>query len=97
VTLGADGTVRAVEQLVNEPYFARLRPGMTRAEVEQILGRPSQIEDHPMLNEEVVSWNYIGFISNLMQFNAHFDRSGHLVNTSRTPDPIDAFHGKDDE
>ena len=37
VTLAPDGTVRAVDQLLTEASFNRLRQGMTKAEVQQQL------------------------------------------------------------
>jgi hypothetical protein len=88
VTLGADGTVKSVEQLIDEPYFARLKPGMSRAEVLQTLGRHSEESAYKGLNESVVSWRYREFGNRLLFFNAHFDAStGQLKYTSRTPDP----------
>jgi hypothetical protein len=87
VTIAPDGTVRAVEQLVDEPTFASLRPGMSRDEVLRALGRPSETSAYPRLEEDVVSWRYMEFGLRSMFFNAHFDRSGRLKSTSRTLDP----------
>jgi hypothetical protein len=88
VTLSPDGTLRSVEQLIDEPYFARLQPGMTREQVLEILGRPSAYEAYPRLAETVILWNFTDFGSKRMQFNAHFDeRTGLLTHTSRNEDP----------
>ncbi len=86
VTLAADGTVRAVEQLLDEPHFARLKPGMTKSEVRLELGRPAESETqiYPNLNEEVWTWRYLE-PQRRMFFNAHFDqKTGKLKYTSRT-------------
>ena len=86
VTIGPDGTVRSVEQLIDESNFARILPGLTREQVLQMLGRPSEEQSYKNLDENVVSWRYMEFGNRMMFFNAHFDRSGRLKYTSRTPD-----------
>ena len=61
VTLAPDGTVRAVEQILDEPYFARLKAGMTKQEVRQTLGRQAESDTqiYPNLGEEVCAWRYL--------------------------------------
>ncbi len=86
VSLSPDGTVRAVEQLLDEPHFARLKPGMSMDEVKRVLGRPYGTSHYSNLDEDVVSWLYRDPFTRMF-FNAHFDVAGHLKFTSRTPDP----------
>jgi hypothetical protein len=90
VTLGADGTVRNVEQLLDEPHFARVKPGMTVDQVKLELGRPGEFAKYANLSEEVLSWRYMEF-SRRMFFNAHFDMSGRLKYASRSEEslPVD--------
>jgi hypothetical protein len=87
VTLAPDGTVRSVEQLVDEPGFAKILPGMTLEQVLLALGRPSEEKAFQNLQENVVSWRYMEFGNRVMFFNAHFGPSGLLKYVSRTPDP----------
>ncbi len=86
VTVGADGVVRNVEQLVDEPSFAKVVPGLTREQVLALLGPDSEEKTFPNLGEEVLSWRYLEFGNLRMQFNAHFDSSGRLKYTTRSPD-----------
>ena len=87
VTLNADGTVRSVEQLLDNPHFALLQPGMSEQDVVRELGPPSEKKGFPNLGEEELSWLY--WEPNYRQyFNAHFDTVGLLTRTSRTPDPL---------
>jgi hypothetical protein len=60
---------------------------MNRAEVLLTLGRPSEERSYHNLQETVVSWRYMDFGGRIMLFNAHFDSSGFLKYTSRTPEP----------
>lgn len=88
VTVDASGTLRGTEQLLDEAHFARVRPGMARAEVERVLGRPAESARFPRLNELVVSWHYLEYGNVYMFFNAHFDPAGSSLRyTSRTVDP----------
>ena len=72
---------------MDEPYFSQLKPGMSKEEALDILGRPSGLEDYPRLDESVILWNYTDFGNRRMQFNAHFDRADRLTHTSRNEDP----------
>jgi hypothetical protein len=84
VTLGPAGVVNAVEQLVDEPYFAKVHPGMTQREVLLVLGRPIELVELSNLDEVVLSWNYTEPGNRAMQFNAHLNRSGVVKEVSRT-------------
>lgn len=86
VILNPDGTVRSVEQLLDETHFARLKPGMSVADVTRELGRPYGTTHYSNLGEDVVSWLYRDPFSRWF-FNAHFDATGRLKTTSRSIDP----------
>ena len=87
VILAPDGTVRVVEQLLDEAHFNRLKPGMTITEVTRELGRPAETSKYAALAEEVVSWRFMDF-SRRMFFNAHFDAAGHFKYSSRTEELV---------
>ena len=81
VTIGADNILRAVEQVLSEPYFARVERGMSRDEIRRLLGRPGRI-DH--LNEEIWDWRVEGQMPlERAHFHVHFDASGKVTRTSR--------------
>jgi len=96
VTLAPDGTVRNVEQLVDEPTFAKVVPGLSRSQVLQLLGRPSEEKGYPNLGEDVLSWRYLEFGNRRMFFNAHFGTDGRMKYTSRNPDPSQNTGGETD-
>ena len=79
VTLGSDRAVREVHQVLSEEYFSRVRAGMSRGEVRQLLGRPGEIMVFSARDEEVWSWRYQQ--QNPMFFNVLFDRSAGTVRT----------------
>jgi hypothetical protein len=84
VTVGKDGTVQSVRQLLAEDNFVNVRTGMTKAQVEEQLGRHGETMAFPNLGEEVWSWRFWGGQSQPMFFNAHFDNAGRLKYTTRT-------------
>ena len=88
VTLGPDGTVRSVEQLLEDAHFARIKPGMTVDEVKRELSHPAEYAAYHALSEEVFSWRYMDVGSRRMFFNAHFDASGRVKYSSRSEEPI---------
>jgi hypothetical protein len=90
VTLSPEGKVVSVEQLLDETNFRRLKPGMSKDEVDHILGRHFVTAEFTNSGEEVWSWRYAEFGNRSMYFNTHFDAgTGKLKYASRTPDPAE--------
>ena len=90
VTLSPDGRVVSVDQLLDEQNFRRLMPGMTKDEVDRVMGKHFFTMEFANIDEQVWSWRYAEFGNRTMYFNTHFDsRTGRLKYTSRTPDPAE--------
>ena len=87
VTLGKDGVVRSVEQLLTEAHFARLKTGMSIDEVKRELSRHAEISIYANISEEVISWRYMEF-NRRMFFNAHFDNAGRFKYASKSEEDI---------
>lgn len=73
VTVGQDQRVKEVHQVLSEPYFSRVQPGMSREDVERLLGPPREIHNIPRPDGETWTWRY--FDITYMQFNVIFDRA----------------------
>src|SRR5438552_17346570 len=58
VTLGSDRAVREVRQVLNEEYISKLRVGMSRDEVQRLVGRPGYVGVSGLADEEMWSWRY---------------------------------------
>jgi outer membrane protein assembly factor BamE (lipoprotein component of BamABCDE complex) len=86
VTLGSDRAVREVRQVLSDEYFSRVRAGMSRDEVRQLLGKPGEIMMFGARDEEVWSWRYQQ--QNPMFFNVLFDRSAGTVRTTQRLEEI---------
>ena len=86
VTLGSDRAVREVHQVLNDEYFSRVHPGMSRDDVRRLLGKPGDIMVFGARDEEVWSWRYQQ--ENPMFFNVLFDRSAGTVRTTQRLEEI---------
>jgi hypothetical protein len=58
ITIGADGKMSALRQLLNADNFARVKPGLSQTEVRNLLGRPAKATPYALKNEEVWDWRY---------------------------------------
>jgi outer membrane protein assembly factor BamE (lipoprotein component of BamABCDE complex) len=88
ITIGPDGKMSALRQLLNEDNFARLEPGLSGMQVRQMLGRPALQQHFDLKNEDVLSWRFKqGQDSKL--FSATFV-SGKLTGTAIADDPREA-------
>lgn len=88
VSIGADDRLRAVEQVLSEPYFARVEKGMSRDQIRRLLGKPGRIDFYPLKQEEVWDWRIEGqTATDRAHFNVHFDTGGKVVGTSRHLEP----------
>lgn len=86
VTMGSDHAVKEVRQVLREEYFSKVRPGMSREEVRQLLGKPGEVMVFRARDEEVWSWRYLE--QNPMFFNVLFDRSAGTVRVTQRQEEI---------
>jgi outer membrane protein assembly factor BamE (lipoprotein component of BamABCDE complex) len=89
ITLGSDGTMSALRQVLTEANFARVATGMAQHEVRALLGRPARTQRFELKQEEVWDWRFRtgpnGQLSRV--FSATFDRDGRVTTTAIGDDP----------
>lgn len=85
LTFGADRVLLRIEQVLTDENYALLTNGMTKEQVQRILGKPGSTTTFPMKREEVWDWRVEGHPANdEWHFYAHFDAdSGLLVRTTK--------------
>jgi hypothetical protein len=89
IDLGPDRAVRAVHQVLDEPYFAKVSPGMSREQVHRLLGGPKEVAHYPRQHEEVWTWRFKQEQVWYRLFMVYFDEStGTVVRTFRMDDPV---------
>ncbi|MDF3832494.1 hypothetical protein P3W85_05980 [Cupriavidus basilensis] len=87
VTIGADGTVRVIEQVLSAEHFARVRAGMSQDDIRRLLGKPTKVEAFALKQEEVWGYRWWESAQEKAFFNVHFDAGGKVTHTSRSDDP----------
>lgn len=78
--------VREVREVLNESYFSRIRPGMSREDVRRLIGKPREIWYFPARDEETWTWRYYDITYRF--FNVLFDRSEGTVRTTLRLDEV---------
>ena len=91
ITLGPDGKVTAVRQVLTPDNFARVQPGMRMEEVRKLLGKPARVTPYPLKREMTYEWRYIETPNQQMAFVVDFDDASMTVKQAATmPDPNSA-------
>lgn len=83
-TLGPDGVLRRIEQVLTEDNFARIEKGMDEGRVRRLLGRPGSVQHFPLKPETVWDWRILGTPpTDETHFHVHFGPDGRVTGTSR--------------
>jgi len=87
ITIGADGKMSALRQVLKPSNFAKVEPGWDKAQVRRLLGLPAKTMTYELKSEEVWDWRFAdGQEAKL--FSVTFDRDGRVTSTATTPDPM---------
>lgn len=90
LAIAPDGRLRAIHQVLTPAVFARVRPGMTAAEVRQMLGRPAREVSYVLKHQTVWTWRYQaqpGATGATGAFNVTFDTGQRVLEAATGPDP----------
>jgi len=85
ITIAANGQLRSVVQALQPATFERVRPGLTQAEVRQLLGRPATQQHFDLKNEDLWEWRWQDAGQNKL-FGVTFDAAGRVRATSVSED-----------
>ena len=88
ITIGTDGKMSALRQVIKPANFAKIVPGWGRAQVRRLLGLPAKMRTFELKNEEVWDWRYADGQENKV-FSVTFDRDGRVTSTSTALDAME--------
>ena len=92
ITIGADGKMSSLRQLLTPANFAKVTPGTDKLAVMKLLGKTRKSQFYQLKGEEVWDWRIKdGNLSKL--FVVTFDGQGKVIATSTTEDPKDTTGG----
>jgi len=81
ITIGPDGKMSALRQVLKAETFAEVTPGLDKAQVRRLLGRPATSQSYPLKDEEVWDWRFLDGHENKV-FSVTFDRDGRVVSSA---------------
>ena len=93
ITIGTDGRMSALRQVLNPGNFARVQPAMMVEEVRRMLGKPAKAITYSLKNETAWDWRYLEPPNTPMVFTVWFNPDMRVLRTTTGPDP-DAMENK---
>ncbi len=89
ITIGPDGRMAALRQVLTERNFAQVKPGMAMEEVRRMLGKPMKVTTYDLKRETHYDWRYLDGVnqSDSKVFTAVFDTDLRVISTMSVPDP----------
>lgn len=81
ITIGPDGVMTALRQVLTPHVFEQILPGMTQEQVRRILGRPAKRMTYQLKQETDWDWNWIDPPNREMEFTVTFGADGTVKKT----------------
>jgi len=94
ITIGSDGKMSALRQVLKTAEFAKVKPGMDKGEVRRVLGKPAKTAKFDLKpDEEHWDWRWLdGQIPKV--FSVTFDRDGKVMASAVSDDPAQTKQGQ---
>jgi hypothetical protein len=86
IRIGTDGKMASLRQVLKASEFAKVTPGLDKAQVRRLLGRPAATQRFELKNEEQWDWRWLdGQRAKL--FSVTFDADARVLSTAVADDP----------
>ncbi len=82
ITIGPDGVMTALRQVLSPHVFEQIQPGMTQEQVRRMLGKPAKRMSYALKQETDWDWNWIDPPSREMEFTVTFGANGTVKHTA---------------
>jgi outer membrane protein assembly factor BamE (lipoprotein component of BamABCDE complex) len=87
ITIGADGKMSALRQVLKPAEFVKVKPGMDKGEVRRLLGKPAKTAKFDLKpDEEHWDWRWLDAQQGKL-FSVTFDRDGKVMASAVADDP----------
>lgn len=94
ITIGTDGKMSALRQVLTPANFAKIQPGMMMEEVRKLLGKPMQVIPYALKKETYYNWRYLEDQGNTSKiFSVVMDSNLRVLRTESMLDPEDGRNG----
>ena len=93
ITIGADGKMASLRQLLTPANFARVQPGLSQNEVRALLGTPAKMHQFALKpEEEIWDWRFRDGQARKV-FSVTFGSDQTVLRSAIGDDPRDAYPG----
>ena len=82
ITIGTDGKMSALRQVLSPQNFAQVLPGMPMETVRKMLGKPMKITPYALQQTTHYDWRYLNPPTTAMIFTVVFDQNLSVVSTA---------------
>jgi outer membrane protein assembly factor BamE (lipoprotein component of BamABCDE complex) len=86
ITIGADGRMSALRQVLRPDIFARVTVGLNQAQVRRLIGPPARTQRYALKPQEEWDWRFQDG-TEAKVFVVTFDDAGRVARTATLPDP----------
>ena len=86
ITIGPDGRMSALRQVLKESTFAQILPGMPMETVRKMLGKPVKITPYVLKQTTHYDWRYLATPNTPMIFSVVFDSNLSVISASSAND-----------
>jgi outer membrane protein assembly factor BamE (lipoprotein component of BamABCDE complex) len=94
ITIGTDGKMSSLRQVLTPENFAKVQPGMMMEDVRKLLGKPAKVIPYERKKETHYNWHYLEDRGNTsMVFSAVMDSNLKVLRTETMLDPEDPKSG----
>jgi hypothetical protein len=90
ITIGTDGKMSALRQVLAPQNFAKVLPGMPMETVRKMLGKPMKITPYAAQQTTHYDWRYLNPPNSVMIFTVVFDRDLKVLSTGSVEEQFSA-------
>ncbi|VTU20577.1 hypothetical protein H6CHR_01414 [Variovorax sp. PBL-H6] len=86
ITIGPDGRMAALRQVLTPENFARVQPGMAMEDLRKLLGKPARRMPYPLKKQTEWEWRWVQPPNSPMVFTATLNDDQRVVSAGSSPD-----------
>lgn len=82
ITIGPDGVMTALRQVLAPHHFDKVQPGMDQEQVRRMLGKPARQMTYALKQQTEWDWNWLDAPAREMVFTVVFDQNGKVLKSA---------------
>ena len=86
ITIGRDGKMSALRQVLTPENFAKVQPGMMMEDLRKLLGKPAKVTPYALKRETEWEWRWVQPPNSPMVFTATLNDDQRVVRSGSSPD-----------